>query len=413
MNSVIFDALIIGAGPAGATTALLLAQAGWSVAIVEKKTFPRRKVCGEFISATSLALLQKLGMDEFYLANAGPEIRRVGLYTADTIITSAMPQANQSLNHWGRALGREHLDTALLDIAVKAGASLWQPWTVNTFQRHADLFTCDISSEDKVEQISARVMIMASGSWERGPAFANHDAHKTSDLLAFKAHFKHTELAPDLMPLLAFPGGYGGLVHTDNNRVTLSCCIRRDVLQRIRKKYQGLNAGEAVFQHISSHCLGVQNALSHAQREGNWLAAGAIKPGIRRRYHDGMFFVGNIAGEAHPIIAEGISMAMQSAWLLSQILLAHQQEILLKKNSEQAGLAYTKQWNKHFSNRIHAASVFSQFAMRPRSVSLLLPIIKRFPQFLTFGAKLSGKINQVVPITASTELTASEMENTI
>jgi flavin-dependent dehydrogenase len=41
-----YDALIIGAGVAGSTAAILLAQAGWSVAIMEKHRFPRRKVCG-------------------------------------------------------------------------------------------------------------------------------------------------------------------------------------------------------------------------------------------------------------------------------------------------------------------------------------------------------------------------------
>src|SRR5262245_14089568 len=51
------DALIVGAGPAGSAAALLLARAGWSVALIEKAEFPRRKVCGEFISATSLPLL--------------------------------------------------------------------------------------------------------------------------------------------------------------------------------------------------------------------------------------------------------------------------------------------------------------------------------------------------------------------
>ena len=41
-----FDALIIGAGPAGSSAAILLARAGWSVALIEKQRFPRRKVCG-------------------------------------------------------------------------------------------------------------------------------------------------------------------------------------------------------------------------------------------------------------------------------------------------------------------------------------------------------------------------------
>ncbi len=47
-----YDAIVIGAGVAGATAAILLARAGWSVAVVEKSAFPRRKVCGECIAAT-------------------------------------------------------------------------------------------------------------------------------------------------------------------------------------------------------------------------------------------------------------------------------------------------------------------------------------------------------------------------
>ena len=82
------------------------------------------------------------------------------------------------------------------------------------------------------------------------------------------------------MPLLAFPGGYGGLVNTDGGRVTLSCCIRRDKLQDVRKKYHGLHAGEAVLKHIMATCRGVHQTLHKAQREGSWLAAGPIRPGI-------------------------------------------------------------------------------------------------------------------------------------
>ena len=40
------DVLVMGAGPAGSAVAILLAQAGWRVLIVEQHDFPRRKVCG-------------------------------------------------------------------------------------------------------------------------------------------------------------------------------------------------------------------------------------------------------------------------------------------------------------------------------------------------------------------------------
>jgi 2-polyprenyl-6-methoxyphenol hydroxylase-like FAD-dependent oxidoreductase len=92
----VYDALIVGAGPAGATAAILLAEAGWSVALVEKAPFPRRKVCGEFLSATNLPLLRRLGVAERYEAEAGPAVRDVGLYAGDHVVTSVMPRATAS-----------------------------------------------------------------------------------------------------------------------------------------------------------------------------------------------------------------------------------------------------------------------------------------------------------------------------
>ncbi|BCA94686.1 FAD-dependent oxidoreductase [Legionella antarctica] len=392
----VLDALIIGGGPAGATTGLLLAQAGWSVGIVEKKNFPRRKVCGEFMSATNLSLLQQLGVADFYLSSSGPEIQRVGLFAADTVLATKMPILNYSSKKWGRALGREHLDTALLKSAAQLGARVWQPGLVENIQRHAGLFICTVNMSGKVEDVCARLVIMANGSWEGGSIQSKEHTHKPSDLLAFKAHFRNCDLASDLMPLIAFPGGYGGLVHSDSGRVSLSYCIRRDVLQRIRHQYAGMQAGEASLNYIKSQCLGVRNVLTSSQREGGWLACGPIRPGIRQRYKDGIFFVGNIAGEAHPIVAEGISMAMQSAWLLSQILIRRQKNAITEKSHLAAGKEYSKQWHKHFAMRIYAAALFSQIAMRPWSQATMLLLVKRFPGILAFGAKLSGKIQQVV-----------------
>jgi flavin-dependent dehydrogenase len=390
-----FDVLIIGGGPAGATAGLMLARAGWSTVIVEKKNFPRRKVCGEFISATNLPLMRELGIADFYMTHGGPEVRRVGLFAANCVVTSAMPPTQCSLGNWGRAFGREHLDNLLLNEARRAGATIWQPWGAQHLQKHKNYFTCTIKNNKQSAEISARMVIMANGSWERGLIQDNTPSHKSSDFLAFKAHFRNCELDNDLMPLIVFPGGYGGLVHSDSGRVTLSCCIRRDALQYVREKNLGLQAGDAVLQHITSTCAGASTVLTHAEREDSWLSAGPIRPGIRARYDSGIFFVGNIAGEAHPVVAEGISMAMQSAGLLAQLLVARQKEVLNDQNFSDAGRDYTKKWHSHFATRIRAAALFAQLAIRPQAVTLLLPIIKRFPGILTYGAKLSGKCNNL------------------
>jgi flavin-dependent dehydrogenase len=285
----------------------------------------------------------------------------------------------------------------LAEAAANAGAQVWQPCKCVGLKRDADGFVATVESDDTLKELQAKIVIAANGSWEKAPwAPEGPRRHKPSDLLAFKARFSQAALATELMPLLVFPGGYGGMVHSDGGRVSLSCCIRRDTLETCRKEYKCSHAGEAVLAHIMTTCDGVRAALGHASLEGTWLSAGPIRPGIRPRYADGIFHIGNSAGEAHPIIAEGISMAMQSAWLLAQRLIAGQGQMAAPKARAELGRLYARDWHNAFAKRIHAAAIFAHLAMWP-GAARVLPILKRMPEILTWGARLSGKTTQLVP----------------
>ena len=174
------------------------------------------------------------------------------------------------------------------------------------------------------------------------------------------------------MPLLIFPGGYGGMVHTSEERTSVSCCIRRDQLERCRRTTPGVSAAEAVLAHVRKSCRGVREALDAASLEGPWLSAGPIRPGIRPRFSGGIFCVGNAAGEAHPIIAEGISMAIQSAWLLCERLTARRSQALTRAALEEVGRDYAVAWHNCFSPRVRAAALFARLAIRPAAVTLFV-----------------------------------------
>jgi flavin-dependent dehydrogenase len=390
-----YQAVIIGGGPAGSTAALMLAQANWSVAVVEKAGFPRRKVCGEYVSASALPLLRQLGVAASFQNLAGPEVRQVGLFVNDSILMSNMPCAETDGEGWGRALGREHLDTLLLRHASEAGATIWQPWTATALDREKNHYLCRIVRKGKqdIRTIRSSVVIIAHGSWDTGslPTQSVHPVKHSSDLFAFKAHFKGAQLPAGLMPLLAFPGGYGGMVHTDGHRISLSCCIRRKELDHCRQSFPHVHAGEAVFEHIRSSCRGVRESLHDASLDGTWLSVGPVRPVLRPRTMSGIFLIGNAAGEAHPIIAEGIAMAMHSARLLCELLITRQQDVWAGE-VEAIQRIYSASWRQNFSSRLYAGSLFANLAMTTTGKAAALAVLERFPSLLTVGARWSGKV---------------------
>lgn len=388
-----FDAIVIGGGPGGATAAAALAQAGWSVAVVEKQSFPRRKVCGEFISLTNWPVLGPLGLAERIRESAGPEVTHFAVFSGASSVSSELPFSFGGRGNRGCALTRDKLDTLLLEQARNCGATTLQPWKALSIARDERGFVCalqDCESRERKE-LRARVLVAAQGSWEGSPIGASrHKDARDGDLFGFKAHFRGSNLPDGLMPLLSFQDGYGGMVHCQDELTSLSCCVGRGRLKRLRQEARA-EAGECVLEHIKQSCPAIVPVLDGAVREGAWLAAGPIQPGIRRQYEPGIFFVGNAAGEAHPVIAEGISMAIQAAWMMGRILGPLKARLHDARALDAAGREYSKQWRGAFARRIRASALIAHWAMRPKLVRAMLPVFERWPRAMKWFAKAAGK----------------------
>lgn len=390
-----FDAVIIGAGLAGSTCAILLSRAGWNVALVEKQSFPRRKVCGECIAASSLTLLETLGVGDAVARSVGPQLRQVGLMRGDSSVVADLPPANHGQHHWGAALGRETLDTLLFAQAAASGATVFERHSAQGIHGLVGQWQCDIRALEskKIAALHAPVVIDAHGSWETlysGPA---RRLPKASDLLAFKANFRNTTLQNGVLPILLFPGGYGGMVVAGQGMTTLACCIRRDRLEALRRMHPGSSAGEVIEAMLKRECLGVSVALQTATRDELWLAAGPLDLGVRIRPTDTVFRIGNAAGEAHPIIGEGMSMALQSASLLSACLTTAGKNQGLPPAWWQSRIAkqYDSEWRRMFRSRFLVASAFASVAMRPNAARGLMAVAQVWPGLLSLGARWAEK----------------------
>jgi 2-polyprenyl-6-methoxyphenol hydroxylase-like FAD-dependent oxidoreductase len=404
-----FDALIIGGGPAGAAVAIRLAQSGWRVRVVEQHVYPRRKVCGESLAASGIELLDELGVGGAYRRAAGPELDQVGWMSDAATVVAPFPACRDGAYPYGRALGRESLDLILMERARAAGADVLQPARVRAVWGAPGHYECDVESDGRQgasERITSRVLVAAHGSWGPAPAtgsppFAplSRAPVRASDLFAFKANYQHARLAPGLLSVIAFAGGYGGIVVADTGRTTLACCIRRDALAACRARFPGVSAGVAVENTLRQCCPGVREALADATREGAWLAVGPIRPGARLRERGapvGAFRVGNAAGETHPLIGEGIAMALQSALLLTRGLAREAPGMIDAARARSLGAQYAAAWHDAFDGRMRLAALYAQVAMRPWLARPVRGALRRWPRLLTEAARRAGKARRAL-----------------
>lgn len=158
------DALIIGGGPAGSTAAALLAETGLSVCLVEKEPFPRFKI-GESLLPGGNDILKRLGIWEL-MDDAG-FIRKYGAEfvssDGDSRVHNIFANGFVSGLDYTYQVERARFDQLLLDNAVKKGAQLLQPYTVNSATLKDKLWHVTISSAGKTCQYQAKWLLDASG----------------------------------------------------------------------------------------------------------------------------------------------------------------------------------------------------------------------------------------------------------
>jgi flavin-dependent dehydrogenase len=151
-----WDAVVIGAGPAGSLAARQLALAGKQTLLVDAKQFPREKVCGGYLNSRALEALRQTGLAHFAEDCRESHVTQLELVRGRQRTRFRLPP--------GRVICRTTFDAALMDAAKYAGARVLtgaQATVEPTVQNSARSVT--VVRDGRQETLSARVVICADG----------------------------------------------------------------------------------------------------------------------------------------------------------------------------------------------------------------------------------------------------------
>lgn len=324
------DVVVVGAGPAGATTAYYLAQAGLDVLLLEKTAFPREKVCGDGLTPRAVTALVKMGID---VSEQAGWLRNKGLRILGGGVRLELPWPELSAHPgFGLVRQRTDFDEMLAKQAVKAGARLHERTTVT-----------GPLVDDRTGMIVGVTARSANGDHAthtfRAPLVVAADGNSTRLSIAAGLHKR-----PDRPLGVAYRTYYRTSRHRDDWLESwLELRDRSGGRERLLPGYGwifgmgdgtsnvglGLLNTSAAFQNIDYRALlrtwlsGMPEEWGFVEENRTHPVRGAALPmGFNRQPHytRGLLLVGDAGGMVNPFNGEGIAYAMESGELAAEII---------------------------------------------------------------------------------------------
>ena len=355
------DVIIIGGGLAGLASAIHLSKKGLRVTVMEKSTYPRHKVCGEYISNEILPYLKWLGAD---IPKLQPANITNFIFTAGK---GRMAKAQLPLGGFG--LSRYVLEEYLCQIAVKNGCTLLQE-TVNTISFSNDLFT--VTSSNQV--LSAKIVLGAYGKRSNIDQVLSRDfIRKSSPWLAVKAHYSGN-FPDDVVALHNFKGGYCGVSKVESN--ILNICYLADY--STFKKYKNIDDYQRNVLYKNKYLKAVFESSTILFDKP--LTISQISFDSKLPVENHMLMIGDTAGLIHPLCGNGMAMALHSAKIASGLVLEYYSGSIASR--QRLETKYSQQWKKHFAGRLFMGRALARILRSKTTTNLLVAITAALPGLL-------------------------------
>ena len=337
--------VIIGGGLAGLISSIQLVRAGIPCTVVEKKSYPLHRVCGEYISNEALPFLKASGLYPSEL-----KLPQINFFQISSVGGEV---AKMSLDLGGFGISRYAFDTFLYRIAKKEGVS---------FQLNTEVSSVEFKDENfqiktQFGGILADVVIGSFG--KRSKIDVQQDrafVRKRSPYVGVKYHIR-TDHPSDLISLHNFSGGYCGVCNVEEGITNLCYLVHRDQVKRfgdVKEMEKQILFANPFLKDVFSNC----DFLFKKPEVINEISFETKSP-----VEQHILMAGDAAGMITPVCGNGMAIAIHSGKIASDFV---REFVLGKISREQLEQGYRKAWNRQFKARLWFGRNIQQLFGDPR-----------------------------------------------
>jgi flavin-dependent dehydrogenase len=356
------EVIIIGGGLAGLTSAIHLSKLGLQVTVIEKNSYPKHKVCGEYISNEVLPYLNWLDLN---ISDLNPtHITKLEFSTASgKTIKSILPLG-------GFGISRYTLDEYLYKKALNNGCTILQEQVENIHFEDNKFIIRTLNNT----VLESPIVIGAFGKRSNIDLTLNREfMRKKSSWLAVKAHYSGA-FSNDLVGLHNFKGGYCGVSKVENNKINICYLADYDTFKQYKniEEYQD----KVVSKNPKMKTIFDNSNLLFDKP----ITIGQIYFEKKETVENHMLMIGDSAGLIHPLCGNGMAMAIHSAKIVSELVVKfYEGEIYSRGELENK---YLKEWSLNFKDRLKTGRFLSKLLQKQKLSIALMYILIIFPFLL-------------------------------
>ena len=318
------DVIIAGAGPAGATTATLLAQKGYDVLMLDRHDFPRDKACGDGIPAGAIEIMVRLGMKD----KIDRAVERGEFYRVDSVrILSPKGKMLRAPLTEGKEGGRSYVaprlyfDAVIQEQAVESGAEFRRGLVKDPLIENGRVVGVQAQLNGSVQELRAKVVVGADGvtsARARGlrPNDQQHvDVHRAVALRAYITDLEEIDREVEFYLYDEILPGYAWIFPAGNGKSNIGLGMRLDVFKK----------GDHNLKKMLQDFLDLPQIKPRLKRGGEveGVKIWQLNFGSQKKLQyvfDGALLVGDAAGFINPLTGGGIHNALISANLAGQTI---------------------------------------------------------------------------------------------
>lgn len=302
-----YDAIIIGARVAGAPTAMLLAQKGYKVLLLDRDNFPSDTISTHIIFSKGFYRLKKWGLIDKIIATNAPLIRQIDIDLGPFTLSGTPPPIDGVSEII--APRRFFLDKILVDAAVDAGVELRENCDVEELLTENGIVTgvrCRSKNGTAVDE-KARIVIGADGRNSIVARTVKAEEYNNQPKLTCWYYTYWSGVPVQNLTMYSPPDRAIGFIPTNDDQVCIPITWPAREFQKFRSDIEGNYM--KTFELVE----GLSDMMSQAKREAPFVGMADLRFFFRKPYGPGWALIGDAAYHKDPITGQGISDALQWA----------------------------------------------------------------------------------------------------